>query len=79
MGNASVGVSNIAGQRLSAAGKAERNATRKRFATGERLGFASAERLVFAWLERFVFASGERFRIADRIEKPLARRVGFSR
>ena len=59
MGSASVGVSNVAGQRLSAAGKAERNVTRKRFATGERFDFA--------WLERFAFASGERFLIADRI------------
>ena len=74
MGNASVGVSNVAGQRLSAAGKAERNVTRKRFATGERFDFA--------WLERFAFASGERFLIADRIEKQqigLAWSVVFAR
>jgi hypothetical protein len=63
MGNASVDRSNVAGQRLKAAGKAERNVIRKRFATGE----------------RFDFAPAERFDFADGIENPPARRVGFSR
>ena len=68
MGNASVGASNVAAQRLRAAEKAERNVIRKRFATGERFDFAPAE--------RFDFASGERFGIADRIENAhLARRL----
>ena len=44
MGNASVGASNVAGQRLRAAERAERNVIRKRFATGERFDFAPAER-----------------------------------
>jgi hypothetical protein len=62
MGKASVGASNIPGQRLRAAEKAEQNVIRKRFATGERFDFAPAE--------RFDFATGEIFGIADRIENP---------
>ncbi len=60
MGNASVGASNAAGQRLKTAEKSERNVIGLRFATGA----------------RFDFASGERFGIADRIENAhLARRL----